>query len=817
MNNKSEKRIIAYSVLGILSVSLIIAMVSVFPLYARLKESRESILHHAAKVRTIAVEEYVKRVQEMARQVTSRSQLRRKLAAYNRGEISREELVAFTGRSLVLAMSASEEVVGITRLGRDGKPLVTVGMSVPEGASLPVPPDNSRDVIIHAPLFIGEEPYLVAGAHIYVDRPNKEGTDIVVFKTGRLKSIVKDYSGLGTTGESILGVAEDKGTRLFFPLKNDTAPVPAILPRGSSISETINKAIGQQSGMETLRDESGNTVIVSYGPIQGVPWGIVVKMDASEFHAPLNRQMFLLGCVIVVLIGGGALGMAFLLRPLTGALVRELQERKKAEERLRIREEQLRTVINNAPIMLWSLDSEGMFTLSEGKALGMLGLKPGEVVGRSVFDVYKETPQILENVRSALAGQVFSALVRIGDMYFETHYEPLRDADGRVIGITGISNDITERQKSREKIEKQLECLSTLRTIDEAITASLDLHHTLDVFTEQVIMRLNVDATRVLLVNPYTKYLEHATGRGFRGDAIKDVRVRLGDGYAGRAALTHEKVIVPELDILNDSVASVPGFGTVLEAEGFKAYFAVPLIAKGMAVGCLEVFHHSPLTPDREWMNFLEALAGQAAIAIDNAMLFNEIQNARDELVIAYDSTIEGWANALDLRDTETEGHSRRVADMTVKIAREMEMTEEELVHARRGALLHDIGKMSIHDSILFKDGPLSLDEQEMMHHHPEYAFKLLYPIKYLRPALDIPYCHHERWDGTGYPRRLKGEQIPLSARIFTIVDTWDALLTSRRYRAAWSREKVLEHIRSLAGTYFDPRIVEVFLKKHSS
>lgn len=491
MYNKASKKIIAYSVLGILAVSLIVAIVSVFPLYARLKESRENILHHAARIRTIAVEEYVKRLQEITRQVTSRSQLRRKLTAYNRGEITRNELVSFTGKSLVLAMSVSEEVVGITRLGPRGAPLVTVGIPVPEGVPLPIPPDGSRDVIIHAPFRIGEVPYLVAGANIYAEGSKRAGTDIVIFKLDRLKSIIKDYSGLGTTGESILGVVENKGIMPFFPLRNDTSPVPAYLPEGSPLYEIIKKSIGQKSGMETVRDENGKNVIVSYGPIQGVPWGILIKMDASEFHAPLNRQIFFLGCVIVLLIGGGTSGMAFLLRPLTGALVCELQERKKAEEALRIREEQLHTVINNAPIMLWSLDSEGIFTLSEGKALGMLGLKPGEVVGRSAFDVYKDTPPVLENLVRALAGETFSSTERIGKTYFETRYELLKNPDGRVIGITGISNDITERRVAREKLERQLDRLSTLRTIDKEIIASLDLNHTLDVVIEQVILRLN--------------------------------------------------------------------------------------------------------------------------------------------------------------------------------------------------------------------------------------------------------------------------------------------------------------------------------------
>jgi putative nucleotidyltransferase with HDIG domain len=180
---------------------------------------------------------------------------------------------------------------------------------------------------------------------------------------------------------------------------------------------------------------------------------------------------------------------------------------------------------------------------------------------------------------------------------------------------------------------------------------------------------------------------------------------------------------------------------------------------------------------------------------------------------MSYDATIEGWSRALDYRDKETEGHSQRVTEMTVKIAQFMGMSEAELAHVRRGALLHDIGKMGIPDRILLKPGKLTDEEWEIMRKHAEYAYELLSPIAFLRPALDIPYCHHEKWDGTGYPRGLKGEQIPLSARIFAVVDVWDALNSDRPYRPAWPKEKAYEYISEKAGEDFDPGVAGVFLK----
>jgi putative nucleotidyltransferase with HDIG domain len=247
--------------------------------------------------------------------------------------------------------------------------------------------------------------------------------------------------------------------------------------------------------------------------------------------------------------------------------------------------------------------------------------------------------------------------------------------------------------------------------------------------------------------------------------------------------------------------------------EAFVSYYAVPLMAKGYTKGVLEIFKRAPLEPDEEWVSFLNTLARQAAIAIDNATLFDGLQRSNAELSLAYDATIEGWSHALDLRDKETEGHTLRVTEMTMKLAHAFDLSNGELAQVRWGALLHDIGKMGVPDMILLKPGPLTDEEWVIMKKHPVFAYEMLSPIHYLHSALDIPYCHHEKWDGTGYPRGLKGEQIPLTARIFAVVDVWDALCSDRPYRPAWSKEKVSQHIKSLANTHFDPRVVDSFLK----
>ena len=205
------------------------------------------------------------------------------------------------------------------------------------------------------------------------------------------------------------------------------------------------------------------------------------------------------------------------------------------------------------------------------------------------------------------------------------------------------------------------------------------------------------------------------------------------------------------------------------------------------------------------------------ATLLDNAItqndkLLNDLQESNREIKTAYETTLEGWSRALEIRDRETEGHAQRVTELTLRIARLVGFNEEELVHIQRGALLHDIGKLGIPDDILRKPGPLTEQETRIMRLHPQIAVDLLTSIEYLRPALNIPRYHHEKWDGTGYPHGLRGESIPLEARIFAIIDVYDALSSDRPYRKALPKAQVLEYIRSESGKHFDPMVVNIFI-----
>jgi PAS domain S-box-containing protein len=375
--------------------------------------------------------------------------------------------------------------------------------------------------------------------------------------------------------------------------------------------------------------------------------------------------------------------------------------------------------------------------------------------------------------------------------------------------VSEIAGNAIHRTRLHEQTEQRLQQIIALHAIDTAITSSLDLQVTLSVLLDQLLSHLHVDAACLLLLQPASTRLEYAAGRGFRTRIIQQVRLPLGEGYAGRIALERVALHLGDLHQADPDGCARRLFA----AERFAAYFGVPLVAKGTVKGVLEIFHRAPLTPANDWFDFLEAVAGQAALALDNFELFRDVQMRNAELVHAYDATIEGWSQALDLRDKETEGHTQRVTAAAIELAQMMNLSDAEIVHIRRGALLHDIGKMGIPDRILLKPGPLNDEEWEIMRRHPVYAFNLLSPIEYLRPALDIPYCHHEWWNGGGYPRGLKGEQIPLAARIFAVVDVWDALRSDRPYRPAWPAEKVRAHLLTLASSHLDAQVVALFMQ----
>ncbi len=366
-----------------------------------------------------------------------------------------------------------------------------------------------------------------------------------------------------------------------------------------------------------------------------------------------------------------------------------------------------------------------------------------------------------------------------------------------------------ENARLMEESNRRIARITALRHIDATISGSMDIKIAYRVALDEIVHNLGVDAAAILRMNEHFRALEFVAGRGFKGRDIEKARVFLGEGPPGACALRRELISISDLRSVE---AECPRIEIFL-SENFLSYYAAPMVAKGRLLGVLEVFLRRHYEPDREWLDFLEMLANQIAIAVDNASMFRELERKHSELVMAYDATIKGWAKALEMREEETEEHCRRVTELSLELAKMMGVNEEDLVHVWRGALLHDIGKLVIPDAILLKPGKLTDEEWEVMKKHPVYAFEMLASIPYLKKALDIPYCHHEKWDGSGYPRGLKGKQIPLIARIFAVVDVWDALTSDRPYRKAWPEEKALSYIQEQSGKQFDPDVVESFLK----
>lgn len=506
------------------------------------------------------------------------------------------------------------------------------------------------------------------------------------------------------------------------------------------------------------------------------------------------------------------------------AIERELREaetrreRKRAEEALLEKERLLSEAQRIGHIGSWSYDIIRDTMQYSDEMYRLLGVSPPEFqhTSKDFLDrIYSAdrpaAAKWMEEIKTGMQRKEldFRIFHSSGELrYIQCRGAVIFDNEARPQRFTGTAQDISERKIYEIQIRQQIARLTALRTIDQAITSSLDKQFTLDIVLSQVVAQLQVDAASVLQLDANGQSLTHLAVRGFHNSAVKLTIIDINKSHAGRAVTERHLIRIDDLSEQPDHESVT----TLLSDENFVSYYAVPLIAKGKVKGVLEVFHRTPLLPYPEWSEFLETLAGQTAIAIDNATLFENLQKSNFELEKAYDGTIEGWSNALDLRDRETEGHTLRVTDMALKLARMMGIDGEKLIDMRRGGLLHDIGKLGVPDHVLLKNSPLTEEEWEIMRQHPQFAYNWLAPISYLGEAIDIPYCHHEKWDGTGYPRGLSGESIPLTSRIFAIADVWDALTSNRPYRSAWPSEKVIEYIRANSGLHFDPKVVEVFL-----
>ena len=384
------------------------------------------------------------------------------------------------------------------------------------------------------------------------------------------------------------------------------------------------------------------------------------------------------------------------------------------------------------------------------------------------------------------------------NIYTENHVRLLKVfADHASIAI--------QNARMFEESQQQIRRLASLRHIDNAISSSMDLDLTLRTVIDQVVQQLRVDAAAIYLLDPHMHDLECRASYGLHAVASAIKRFRLSEFPGNDVVISRKTTQYTDLQNQLNLYGNFSVFGD------FSSIFLAPLLAKGQVKGVLCVLMRKDFEPDAEWKGFLEMLAGQTAIAVDNAGLYRELLQANNELLLSYNATLESWVETLDIRNQQ-EGHSRRMADLTLKLARGMGIHGEDLQHIYRGALLHDIGAIYIPEEILTKKAPLTDQDWDVIRQHPVWSYKLLSKVAYLRLALDIPYCHHERWDGSGYPRGLKGEEIPFAARIFAVADVWGALRTDRPYREAWLDADARDYLQQHSGVLFDPVVVENFL-----
>ncbi len=483
-------------------------------------------------------------------------------------------------------------------------------------------------------------------------------------------------------------------------------------------------------------------------------------------------------------------------------------ERDRVLHDLRESQARLTAIFENIPFDLWLSDARGATVLQNPVSQAIWG----NHIGQSADEM--DEPEALKaawhrNNQRALAGETvrsIQTLERNGQHYYlESFQAPVRSA-GKIIGYVGANIDITRQKLSEQKIEQSLRQLTLLREIDQTILSGQELRVVMESICRQTARLLGADGVEILHYDPTTLRLEILARHGLQAYSTFGSFPVLED-------IAADAILKTEIIHRRDFPAYLKNFPACQELarENYQSYAALPLIAKGSARGVLEIFHHANPAPDSEWWELAQTVASQAALAMDNFTLFHSLQHTNAELSLTYDLTLEGWSKALELRDYETEGHTQRVTNLTVRLAEFMNVPRVQIVHLRRGALLHDIGKIGIPDAILNKKGPLTEAEWEVVRKHPGFAYDLLFPIPFLRPALEIPHYHHERWDGSGYPGGLKGTDIPLGARIFAVVDVWDALTNSRPYHEASGPAQTFAYLRQNCEILFDPEVVRAF------
>lgn len=467
-------------------------------------------------------------------------------------------------------------------------------------------------------------------------------------------------------------------------------------------------------------------------------------------------------------------------------------------------------ICDNVTSPILCIDEKGAIFNANHGACELSGYQPGEISQLTVSEVLTAQPfnesVTIQSLRTNQTSEL-QILHKNGDRV-PVQYRISRDMELDQYFL--MLYDLSGAKNTADKLTVQLERMQALGNIDRAIISTMDISFITDVVFDQISSQLHMECSLLFLQENNAQQLtcQHSrglpllNGNGSRSDNPQPI-------MANRVAATGEMIVIEDISLTHHFSEEDLSF----PYQKIKFYAGIPLLNLGETIGVLEVCSTKPFIPDAEWRTFFNMIAGQTTIAIVHVNQFHDIRRLNAELMKSYESTLEGWARVLEFKDRETKGHSDRVTHMAVKVGKSIGLTSEELVHLKRGAILHDIGKLCVPEKILFKAGPLDESEWAIMKQHPIYAQEFVADIQFLQPATNILLFHHERWDGSGYPLGLKGKQIPLGARIFMVIDVWDALSFDRPYRGAWPEKKVREYLQVNAGVLFDPEVVEIFLE----
>ena len=490
----------------------------------------------------------------------------------------------------------------------------------------------------------------------------------------------------------------------------------------------------------------------------------------------------------------------------------ELQQRRESENLYRA------LVDQSADIILLFDPASRRLLQANKRYLELTGYTEAEIGNLTAYDVVMDERRWIDQSFDVLLPQLRSKppemrrFRRKDGSLFDMERTATMVSLGERDIIMSVSHDVSERRHTR--------LMEFLHETTLDIVGHLNQSELLQAIITRAVELVEAPFGYCALLDPASGELELVAVAGIDAAEFKDPP-RSGAGLAAKVLASGKAMVVDDYRNWPDRL---PG----ALFDRITAIAVLPLKnAHSEVVGLLTILHWDPEKRIRmDDFSCLEEVANLASLALDNAKLYNtarielasraeielQVRQALEKLDNTYDTTLEGWARALDLRDCETEGHSRRVASIAVEMAKRMNVPAEQHIHIWRGALLHDIGKLGVPDSILLKPGPLTAEEWQIMRLHPIYGYDWLHQIEYLHPALAIPRSHHERWDGEGYPDKLSGEAIPLEARIFAPIDVWDALSSNRPYRRSWPDSKIREHIRALSGSHFDPAVVDAFL-----